>query len=201
VKIAAIAIAIAVARGAHAEPSTPPADPPPDPAAARAADANLESIAQRRGIVVGAALGPSVTIGGGTGTGGDLSIKVGHVATPSTVIMMLIGGSAQLHKNLMGDLVANNVTYVHAGFQYWVGPSLWVSLSGGGATYHCNSCLNTAGQTVNTKRAGLSGGFAAGVDLVRVHGVVLGLEVYSVSLLDGTGLVATSGMSLALSFD
>jgi len=200
-KVAAIAlVAIAAMRIAHADPA-PAKEPTPDPAAERAADANLESVEHRRGIVFGGALGASVTIGGGTGTGGDLALKIGHVATPKTVITFMFGGSAQFHKNLMKDLVANATTYALAGAQYWVGPSLWVSLGVGGGIYHCNSCLNSAGQTVNTKRTGVAGGVGAGIDLARWRGVVLGLEIYSVSVLDRDGLVMTSGMSLGLAFD
>ena len=201
-KVAAIAlVAIAALRIAHADPA-PAKEPPPDPAAERAANANLESVEHRRGIVFGGAVGASVTIGGGTGTGGDLALKIGHVATPKTVITFMFGGSAQLHKNLMKDLVANATTYALAGAQYWVGPSLWVSLGVGGGNYHCKECQNDAGQIVPlVKRAGVAGGVGAGLDLARWRGVVLGLEIYSVSLLDRDGLVMTSGMSLGLAFD
>ncbi len=195
IALAAVAITSS-ARVAHADP-----DPEPDPAAARAGDANLESTEHRRGVVFGGALGGSVTIGGGTGTGGDLILKVGHVATPKTVITFLLGGSAQFHKNLMKELVANNLTYALWGAQYWVGPSLWVSLGVGGGTYHCNSCFNDAGQPVNTKRAGATSGLGAGIDLMRFRGVVLGLEIHGITLLSRDGLVMTSGMSLGLAFD
>lgn len=177
------------------------ADPKPDPAASRAGDANLESIEHRRGIVFGGALGPAVTIGGGTGTGGDLALKLGHVATPKTVIMMILGGSAQLHRDPAMKLVANNLTYALVGAQYWVGPALWLNLSVGGGTYHCNSCIDDAGQLRDTKRAGPGGGVGAGVDLVRWRGVVLDLEVYSVGVISRDGFIMTSGMSLGLAFD
>ncbi len=194
-KLAAIALAaVAMLQSAHA-------DPEPDPAAARAADANLESIEHRRGIVFGGALGGSVTIGGGTGTGGDLVLKVGHVATPKTVITFLLGGSAQFHKNVMKELVANNLTYALWGAQYWVGPSLWVSLGVGAGTYHCNSCFNDSGQPVNTKRAGGASGLGAGIDIARFRGVVLDLEVHGISVLTREGVVMTGGLSVGLAFD
>ena len=177
------------------------AEPKPDPAAARAADANLESIEHRRGIVFGAAIGPAVTIGGGTGTGGDLALKLGHVATPKTVLMMTLGGSAQFHRDLNMNLVANNLTYALVGAQYWAGPSLWLALNVGGGTYHCNQCVDDASVPRNTKRAGPGGGVGAGVDLVRFRGVVLDLEVYSVGLITRDGFIMTGGMSLGLAFD
>lgn len=200
-KAAAIATAVAVSRIAGADPA-PPADPKPDPAAARAADANLESIEHRRGIVFGAALGPSVTIGGGTGTGGDLSIKIGHVATPSTVITMVIGGSAQLHKiGSDGELVPNNLTYALVGMQYWAGPSLWIGLGGGGGSYHCNECIDDTGRSRTRKWAGVGTSFGAGVDLIRYRNTVVGTEVYSVGLLTRDGFIATFGLALDSTFD
>lgn len=178
------------------------ADPKPDPAAERAGFANLESTEHRKGITFGAALGPSVTIGGGTGTGGDLALKLGHVATPKTVFTFVLGGSAQFHRSPdMKKLIANNLTYALAGAQYWAGPSLWLGLGVGAGTYHCNQCINDAGQPETTKRAGPSGGISAGVDLVRWKGVVLGLEVYSIGVITRDGFIMTGGTSLGLSFD
>lgn len=180
------------------------ADDKPDPAAERAGFANLESIEHRQGITFGAALGPSVTIGGGTGTGGDLALKLGHVATPKTVFTFVLGGSAQFHRNLNKDLVANNLTYALAGAQYWAAPSLWIGIGFGAGTYHCNDCIDSddmAPVPKNTKRAGPSSGVSAGVDLVRYRGVVLGLEVYSIGVITREGFVTTGGMSLGLSFD
>jgi hypothetical protein len=177
------------------------AEPKPDPAATRAGDANLESTEHRRGIVFGASLGPSVTIGGGTGTGGDLALKLGHVATPKTVLMMTFGGSAQFHRDLNMKLVANNLTYALIGAQYWVGPALWLNLSVGAGTYHCNQCVDDASVPRNTKRAGPGGGVGGGVDLVRFRGVVLGLEVYTVGVISRDGVIMTGGMSLGLAFD
>ncbi|MBA3458791.1 MAG: hypothetical protein H0T46_02440 [Deltaproteobacteria bacterium] len=191
---AAAVLLVILASVAHAEPT-------PDPAATRAGDANLESIEHRRGIVFGGALGPSVTIGGGTGTGGNLALKLGHVATPKTVLMMILGGSAQFHRDLNMNLVANNLTYALVGVQYWPGPSLWLNLSAGAGTYHCNQCVDEASIPQYTKRAGPGGGVGAGVDLVRFRGVVLGLEVYSVGLITREGFIMTSGMSLGLAFD
>lgn len=178
-----------------------PPPPRPDPAAERVVEANLESIEHRRGIVFGAALGASVTIGGGTGTGGLLNLHLGHVATPRTVITFELNGSAQFHQNPAMELVANNITTVLAGFQYWVGPSLWFRGGLGAGTYHCNQCLNSVGQRPSTKAAGPAGGVSVGVDLVRFHGTVLGFELSSSSLLTRDGVIVTNAMSLGLSFD
>ncbi|MBL0218654.1 MAG: hypothetical protein IPQ07_32845 [Myxococcales bacterium] len=192
----AVALAIALTSTAVAAH----ADPEPDPAAARAGDANLESTAHRRGLVFGGALGLSLTFGGGTPAGGGLLLRIGQVATPKTVITFTVGGDTQLHK--VGDeVIANSVGYGLAGGQYWVGPSLWVSLGLGVGNYHCNQCQNDAKQTVDTRRAGLASGAGIGVDLVRFHGVVLGLELHGMTLLARGGMITTGGMSLGLSFD
>ncbi|MBL9019459.1 MAG: hypothetical protein JNL83_35045 [Myxococcales bacterium] len=190
---------LVLATAAHADPRP---EPEPDPAAERAGFANLASIEHRKGFTFGAALGPSVTIGGGTGTGGDLALRLGHVATPSTVFTFTLGGSAQFHRSAdMKSLIANNLTYALAGAQYWAVPSLWLGIGAGAGTYHCNECLTDEGTRVSTKRAGPSGGASAGVDLVRFKGVVLGLEIYSIGVITREGFIMTSGMSLGLSFD
>ena len=178
------------------------ADPAPDPAAERAGFANLESIEHRQGFTFSAALGGSVTIGGGTGTGGNLALKLGRVATPKTVFTFVLGGSAQFHRSAdMKSLIANNLTYALAGAQYWAVPSLWLGIAAGAGTYHCNECVTEEGTRETSKRAGPSGGVGAGVDLVRFKGVVLGLEVYSIGVITRGGFIMTSGMSLGLSFD
>ena len=75
------------------------AAPSIDPAAARAADANLESTASRRWFTGALALGPSITIGNGTGNGGALSLRLGQVATPHTVITFEIAGGSMTMVN------------------------------------------------------------------------------------------------------
>ena len=64
-----------------------------------------------------------------------------------------------------------------------------------------NQCQNDAKQTVDTRRAGIASGAGIGVDLVRFHGVVLGLELHGMTLLARGGLITTSGIALGLSFD
>lgn len=198
VALAALVVA-ASARIARAD------DPPdPEPAADRAANANLESIEHRRGLVFSAALGPSLTFHGNTGTGGTFSLKVGHVATPRAVFTFLIGGGAQPHRvGTDGDLVANNVTYALAGAQYWATGSVWLSLGVGGGTFHCNQCIDqTTMIPTDTKHAGLASGAGAGVDLVRFKGMVLGLEIFSVLVLPkGDRVVLSGGSALSLAFD
>ena len=203
-RIAAIAlVTIAGLQLAHADGKDDDR-PDPEPAADRAANANLESVEHRRGVVFSAALGPSLTFHGNTGTGGTLALKVGHVATPRAVFTFLIGGGAQPHRvGTDGDLVANNVTYALAGAQYWLTGSVWVSLGAGGGTFHCNQCIDkTTMIPKDTKHAGIASGAGAGVDLVRFKGMVLGLEIYSILLLPTDDKpVLSSGSAMSIAFD
>jgi hypothetical protein len=95
-----VVVSTAVFAGlAHAD-DKPVKEPTPDPAAQLAGEeANLESTARRKGFTFGISIGPSVTIGGGTGTGGAVSLKLGQVAGPRTVISFELNGSGQLLPN------------------------------------------------------------------------------------------------------
>jgi hypothetical protein len=209
VRVAAIALVtiagVSVASGlAHADDTKDEDKPDPEPAADRAGDANLESIEHRRGVVFSAALGPSLTFHGNTGTGGTFTLKVGHVATPRATFTFLIGGGAQPHRvGTDGDLVANNVTYALAGAQYWFTGSVWVSVGGGGGTFHCNQCIDKETMIPkDTKHAGLASGAGAGVDLVRFKGMVLGLEIYSILVWPKDDkLVLSGGSAVSIAFD
>lgn len=197
-------VTIAGAQIAHADDKKDEDPPDPEPAADRAANANLESIEHRRGIVFSAALGPSLTFHGNTGTGGTFTVKVGHVATPRAVFTFLIGGGAQPHRvGTDGNLVANNVTYALAGAQYWFTGSVWASAGIGGGSFHCNQCIDKDTMIAkDTKHAGPASGVGAGVDLVRFKGMVLGVEIYSVLLLPKDDrAVLSGGSALSLAFD
>lgn len=200
-RLAAIALGtIAVSGAARADDTRPD----PEPAAERAANANLESVEHRRGVVFSAALGPSLTFHGSTGAGGTVALKVGHVATPRSVFTFMLGGSGQPHRvGTDGNLVANNVTYALAGAQYWLSGSVWVSLGVGVGAFHCNQCIDkTTMIPMDTKHAGVASGAGAGVDLVRFKGMVLGLEIYSILLLPRDDKpVLSSGSAVSIAFD
>lgn len=189
---------------AYADDKADEEKPDPEPAADRAGNANLESVEHRRGVVFSAALGPSLTFHGSTGTGGTFLLKVGHVASPRATFTFLIGGGAQPHRvGADGPLVANNVTYALGGAQYWFTGSVWVSAGVGGGTFHCNQCIDMdTNIATDTKRAGLASGAGAGVDLVRFKGMVLGLEIYSVLVLPKDDKpVLSGGSAVSLAFD
>ena len=199
----AAAIAILIPLTSHVAVAV--ADPAPDPAAARAGDANLESMEHRSGVTFSAAIGPSFTLGGGpvgTGTGGAAALTLGHVATPSTVILFELFGAAQFHKKgTMGELVANNDTNLLAGVQVWLGPSLWVRALGGVGSFHGNDIPIGSDPSANIRLVGPAAAAAVGVDLARWKGVVLGLELYSINMVNREGLLSANGLSMNLAFD
>ena len=184
-------------------------DTSPDPEATRAGEANLESLAKRRGFTYGASLGPSVTIGKdtGTGTGATLSLRLGQVATPSMVISFELNASGQLRRVVTGEdammkpiteLRTNSVGSFLAGVQYWFGPSIWIRISGGFGVTTCQKCKDL---TTDTRRGTLAGGGGLGVDIVRWRGTVLGVEAYNVSQIGNGGLQTTLVSAVSLSFD
>ena len=209
-KLVAIAL-LAIARTAVADPASKPAiEPPPDPAATRAGDANLETLEQRRGYTFSIVAGPSLTFGADVGTGGALSLRMGQVATASTVVSFELNGSAVFHSvedpanpDAPGRLVANSNTTLLAGVQHWVNPSLSLRLAVGGGRYRCNECGPPDGSGMRTteKYAGAAGSFGAGIDLVRWGSLVVGLELHSVTLFTLDGMLSNNSFGLALSVD
>lgn len=171
-------------------------------------EANLESLAKRRGFTFGASLGPSVTIGKttGTGTGGTLSLRLGQVATPRTVISFELNGSGQLRRVVTGEdammkaiteLRTNSIASFLAGAQYWIGPSIWIRISGGFGVTTCEKCKDGK----DTRRGTLAGGGGLGVDIVRWRATVLAVEAYNISQIGNGGLQTTLVSALSLSFD
>lgn len=182
-----------------------PSESVSDPAALRAGEANLESKARREGVTFSVAIGPSLTIGSapvGTGTGGAVSLRLGHVATPSTVILFELEGAAQLHKNgTMGELVANNNTNLMTGAQSWIAPSLWVRAMAGVGRFQGNDIPIGPNPSANIVLVGPAGELGVGIDLARWRGAVLGLELYSINMVNRTGLLSANGLSMSLAFD
>jgi len=208
VKLAAIVLAT-IALVPSAVLADDDTDTSPDPEATRAGEANLESLAKRRGFTYGASLGPSVTIGKntGTGNGATFSFRLGQVATPRTVISFELNASGQLQRVGVGmDLMGNRITELRtnsigsflAGVQYWFGPSIWIRISGGFGVTTCQKC---SADLEDTRRGTLAGGGGLGVDIVRWRGTVLAVEAYNVSQIGNGGLQTTLVSALSLSFD
>lgn len=192
---------------AWAQPAPPPAPSArdADPAAQRAAEANLETLEKRRGFTGGVSIGPSITLGQGTGNGGSLSLRLGRVATPDTVITFQLDASAQLHRTGTGEMAStytNSVASFLVGGQFWIGPSLWVRAAGGFGVYTCTKlCGNGALPGDTDRRPGLAGAVGVGVDVARFKGLVLAVELSSINQLNRNGMLSTNAFALALSFD
>lgn len=208
-KLAAIVLVTIASMSAAVADGDEPPSTDPDDEATRAGDANLESLAKRRGFLFGASLGPSVTISKslGTGTGGTLALRLGQVATPRTVIAFELNAGAQVRRvgiglDAMGkaitELRTNSVASFLAGAQFWFGPSIWIRINGGFGVTTCQKCSSDG--TTDTRRAGLAGGGGLGVDIVRFKGLVLGVETYNVSQItkDGWQVSFISALSLTL---
>lgn len=211
--LAALAIgsAAGVAR-ADAPGASPPAGDP-DPAVEEASDANLESTASRTGIVVSGALGGGMIIGIGVddsaGRGPAVSLRLGHVATPHTVITFGVDLTLALHKpkELPGQssaVQANSDTNLLAGAQYYLNPSLWLRFAGGLGVYQGRKVLvevdhmQTVGDLTLIGPAALAG---IGVDIARFKWAVLGLEAATSAGVNREGVLLASHLNLGLSFD
>ena len=208
--LAALTTAASVAHADAPAHVTPPGGAP-DPAVQEAGDANLESTANRRGLTFTATLGGGLLVGFGikdsVGRGGSLSLRLGHVATPRTVITFELGVTAALHRPAMttaqadNGIVPNTDLNMLAGAQYYVNPSLWLRFAGGAGLYQGRKVVvsNVAVDDVTLVGPAVLGGL--GVDLVRWKSVVLGIELGASAMISGDGVLIASGASLGLAFD
>ena len=208
---ASVLVAVsAVAHLAHADATKPlpaPKDKAPDPAVQDAAEANLESTENRRGLTVAGSFGGGLLVGFGikdsVGRGPSLSLRLGHVATRRTVITFEVSVTAALHKppGMMSSIKTNTNTNLLAGALHYVNPSLWLRFSGGLGGYQGRDVTlpnGTIGDVTLVGPAVLGG---VGVDLARFKSAVLGLEVGTSAMINRDGVLVASGLNLGLSFD
>jgi len=177
----------------------PPAPSPPDPDTVDAAsEANLESNAPRAGVVFGGSIGGGITMGDGVGRGPALSFRVGHVATPSTVLTLeLVGGSLLHQPKNTTTILHNDDISLMAGALHYVNRSLWIRGAGGFTTY--TEQVDATSPTV--VHGGIGGLVGIGIDLVRWHYLVLGLETFDqLSLVSKKGLLLNNGLCLGLTY-
>jgi hypothetical protein len=224
-KAAAVVVALALASVAHAsggtsevtrtqtqtstpsppapqQPSTstkPPPPSPPDQTAEEAAEeANLESNAPRHGTTFSASVGAGLTMGDGVGRGPSASFRVGHVATPLTVLTFELTGGSLLHQDKSSTTIHHNDDFsLMAGALHYVNASLWLRGAGGLTVYTTD---NTPPE-LHPAHAGLGGLVGLGIDFVRWHYLVLGLESFGqLSVVSTKGLVFNSGLCLGLTY-
>ncbi len=194
--LALLAVCTAVA---HADPV--------DPVARRAGEeANLEPVTPRRGLVGGASLGPSFTTGETTGTGGALHLRLGHVASPTTVILFELGGATMFKRiDQSSGRITDSVSHFVAGVQHWFAGSLSVRLGGGIGAFQCTMCLDDStpgsGDRTTFVRPGVAGTLAVVVDVVRARSVVVSVEGVSVLQVGRGGVLSNNSLNVGLSFD
>jgi len=204
--LVALAAAGSLAHADTAKPTTAPKDATPDPAVDDAAEANLESTEDRRGLTFAGSFGGGLILGFGikdsVGRGGAVSLRLGHVATKRTVITFELGFTAALHKPAMQNKTQTNTnTNLLAGALYYVNPSLWLRFGGGLGVYQGRQITLSTGQLGNVTLVGPAMLGGVGVDIARLKSAVLGLEVGTSAMINVDGVLVASGLNLGLSFD
>jgi hypothetical protein len=189
-------------------PAVALAEDKPEPTVVQAGEANLESTAQRQGLVFTLAAGGGVTLGFGvndsTGTGGSAVIRLAHVATPHSLVILEIAGGGLLHQVKMGDettTYVNQVTNFLVGAQAYVNQALWFRLAGGLGRYKGDEVLLTPQRRGDIKLAGPAISVGAGVDFVRLKRVRIGAELMATGMINREGLLSSGGFMVGVSID
>lgn len=206
VRAATLAGVVVVTRVAHGDTGAAAQDAAADAAVAEASEANLESTASRRGVTFAAAVSGGLLVGFGiedsVSRGGGLSLRVGRVATPRTVLTLEVRGTAAFHRPAMGNAVKTNTEGgAFLGAQYYANPSLWLRLAGGVGSYMGRQVAvgnGTLGDVTLNGPAILVGG---GLDLARFKGMVFGIEFATTGMVNGDGLLVATSAGLGLQFD
>jgi hypothetical protein len=180
-------------------PPAPPRTSSPDPSAQEAAEeANLESNAPRHGTTFSVAVGGGLTMGDGVGRGPSASFRVGHVATPLTVLTFELTGGSLLHEDTGSTMLRHNDDFsLMAGALHYVADSLWIRGAGGLTVYTTDNLPPEP----HPAHAGFGGLLGLGLDFVRWHYLVLGVESFGqLSVVSTKGLVFNSGFCLGLTY-
>jgi hypothetical protein len=195
----------AAAPGATRAAPAPPAEAP-DPAVEYAADANLESIENRQGLTIAGSLGGGLLVGlgieGPTGRGGSFDVRLGHVATPRTVITFELGGTVVLHGMTNAATYTNTDLNALAGAQYYVSESLWLRFAGGLGVYQASHVQgsNPSNPSIDFRLIGPAVLGAIGVDVARFKWAVFGVEL-GTSVMVHSGALVASDLRLGVAFD
>lgn len=220
VALATLATLAAGAGGdARAQPAPPAAeegagDPAIDPAALDAGEANLESTADRQGMIFTSALGAAFSVGIGmpnaTGQGGAITLRMGRVASPRSVVgVELVGNAlfADVDGSEAGSLYRTDATNLLVFGQYYAKRALWLRLGLGAGRYAGERYAVTGPDMseilVRPRRrlAGPAGSLGAGVDVLRVKRFRMSLEFSATSLLNRDGVVLSNAFLLGLTYD
>jgi hypothetical protein len=174
----------------------------PDPATEESAgEANLESNAPRQGMTFAVAIGAGITMGDGVGRGPALSFRIGHVATPSSILTLEITGGSLLHEETStmgnGPILHNDFLGLMAGGQHYVSGSFWARGATGLATY----TIDAGGTNGNKAHFGWTSVLGLGLDLARWHYLVVDLETFGQLAIVGTrGVMLNTGLCLGVAY-
>lgn len=179
-----------------------------DPAVAQAADANLESTANRRGMTVAVAFGGGQIAGFGiddsVGRGGSFSLRIGHVATPNTIVGLELAVSGVLHRATeTSDAQPNTNTSILIGAQRYINPSLWLRFGLGAAVYDARdvSIKDMPGVYTNRTTWGPSALVGLGLEFWRYRWMVFDVEGAAVVTATAGGVLVATTAGLGISFD
>lgn len=182
----------------NAEEKAPDPAKPDRSALEGASEANLESIAPREGVTISAALGGATFIGFGTknavGRGGEGSVRLGHVATPRTIITFELTIMNMLHDDA-GKLYTNTEASLLAGAQYYTSQNLWLRGAAGASAFGRTGLPGS-----NSTLIGPSALFAVGLDLLRRRLFTLDLQLTSIGMVNSEGFLATIGFALGVNY-
>jgi hypothetical protein len=190
-------------------PALARAEPKPDPAALEAGDANLESIALRKGIVVTLGIGGGLTVGLGmdnaTGQGGAGTLRIAHVANRRTMVAIELVGSALFFKlKENASLYRTDAANFLLSAQYYVNPALWLRAGAGWGRYAGDRFVDEATMLEIRKRVRVAGpatSVGAGVDIIRLKRFRAGVEVSSTEMLNRDGILSSNSFLLGISID
>jgi hypothetical protein len=192
--VRALAIVVALAGVAHADDDL-------DPAVEPVSEANLETKTPRDGITMAAAFGPSFGVGfgisGSTGTGAALSLRLGHVMTPSSVLLLELVGASQLHQVATDSATLHNDDLrLLVGAQWYPRTTLWIRGGTGYGSYHEVFGGDKGDRTLR----GLAGLFGFGLDIFRRHYLVLGFEFFISGTITKDGVMSSNAALFGVSY-
>jgi hypothetical protein len=213
--LAGLLAATAAPARAEAPPSTIPAKP--DQSAIDAGEANLASIAVRKGLVFTFALGGAITLGFGrdddvatvdnaTGRGGAVTLRLAHVATPRTLVTVEVTGGTLFYSISAGDMKRTYRTEFQnflVGGQFYVKPAIWIR-GGLGFGRQNGEDLDLEGTPNARKRfrlPGPAGWVGVGIDLLRRKWFRMSAEVTSTASINREGVLSSSGFLIGFSVD
>jgi hypothetical protein len=157
----------------------------------KAEESNLEANGPRQGVTFTAAFGPGLFIANHAqsnilaGT-----FRLGHVATPNTILTFELTGGTLTH-SLANETLIDTSGSALIGAQYYVAPSVWLRGSVGATVHTVDN--GPMGTHVATGPA-VAGG--AGIDIVRKHLWVYGIEIFTIASYNRDGAIFTGGLCL-----